>query len=100
MGTFVHAWAGDPDGAFTIAERGMQLSGRHPWLLHELLGMYLLRGDREHAEAIYAELKARAITSNVPHYSLAVAALRLGTSTKECGKRRRRRYCVMTSGRF
>ncbi len=40
--------------------------------------MYLLRGDRQRAEAIYDELKARALTSNVPHYSLAVAALRLG----------------------
>ncbi len=78
MGTFVHAWAGDADGAFAIAERGMQLFGRHPWLLQELPGMYLLRGDRARAEAIYDELKARAITSTVPHYSLAIAALRLG----------------------
>jgi TolB-like protein len=78
MGTFVYAWAGDADGAFAIAERGMQLFGRHPWLLQELPAMYLLRGDRRCAEAIYDELKARAITSTVPHYSLAVAALRLG----------------------
>ncbi|WP_411279242.1 protein kinase domain-containing protein [Gemmatimonas sp.] len=78
MGTFIYAWANDPEGTFEIAERGMQLFGRHPWLLQELPGMYLLRGDRRRAEAIYDELKARAITSNVPHYSLAVAALRLG----------------------
>jgi eukaryotic-like serine/threonine-protein kinase len=78
MGTFVFAWAGDADGAFEIAERGMQLFGRHPWLLQELPAMYLLRGDRPRAAAIYDELKARALTSHVPHYSLAVAALRLG----------------------
>lgn len=78
MGTFIFAWAGDADGAFEIAERGMQLFGRHPWLLQELPAMYLLRGDRRRADAIYDELKARAISSNVPHYSLAVAALRLG----------------------
>ncbi len=78
MGTFVFAWASDADGTFAIAERAMQLFGRHPWLLQELPAMYLLRGDRQRAEAIYDELKARALTSNVPHYSLAVAALRLG----------------------
>ncbi len=78
MGLFVLAWAGDADGAFALAERAMQLFGRHPWLLQELPALYLLRGDRRCAEAIYDEMKARAVTSNVPHYSLAVAALRLG----------------------
>jgi len=36
------------------------------------------RGDRRRAEAIHAELEARAQTSVIPFFSLAVSALYLG----------------------
>jgi hypothetical protein len=43
-----------------------------------LPAIYLARGDRVRAEAAYAELQARAMTSDVPSFVLAQAAMYLG----------------------
>jgi tetratricopeptide (TPR) repeat protein len=71
-------WAGRIDEAFAAAEQALEQFGRHPFLLQVLTSLYLTRGDRRRAEAIHAELTARAITSRVPFFSLAFSALALG----------------------
>ena len=78
MGTWAHAWADDTEGALAFADRGMQSFGRHPWILMILPGVYMQRGDQRRAEAVFTELTARAETSYVSQFSLAVAALGLG----------------------
>ena len=71
-------WAGRADDAFAEAEKAVDQFGRHPFLLQALTGIYMARGDRVRAEAIDAELAARAITSPVPFFSRAVSAIALG----------------------
>ena len=71
-------WAGRADEAFAEAERAIDQFGRHPFLLQVLTPLYMARGDRRRAEAIHAELSARAITTRVPWFSLAFSALALG----------------------
>ena len=56
----------------------MEEFGRHQWLLQSLTGLYALRGDRVRAEAVHAELEARAITSRVSFFSRAISAVYLG----------------------
>jgi hypothetical protein len=56
----------------------MERFGRHPWMLQVMTGLFMQRGDRRRAEAIHAELVARAQTSFVPFFSLAVSAIYLG----------------------
>ena len=72
------AWARDTDAGITTAESAAEQFGRHPWLLQALTGLYAQRGDRVRAEAIHAELIARALTSRVPFFSRAMSALYLG----------------------
>ena len=71
-------WARDLDGGLTTVESAMEEFGRHQWLLHSLTGLYALRGDRIRAEAVHAELEARAITSRVSFFSRAISAAYLG----------------------
>jgi len=52
--------------------------GRHPWFLQVLTGLYMQRGDRVLAEAVHAELEARAVTSRISFYTRAVSAIYLG----------------------
>jgi len=72
------AWARATDAGITTAESAAEQFGRHPWLLQALTGLYAQRGDRVRAEAIHAELIARALTSRVPFFSRAMSALYLG----------------------
>ena len=71
-------WAGRTDEGTAAVERTIEDFGRHPWLLQTLTGLYVQRGDRRRAEAVHAELEARAITSRVPYFSLAISAAYLG----------------------
>jgi serine/threonine-protein kinase len=75
---WVLTWAKRFDAALAATDAAIELFGRHPWLLHSLTGIYLGLGDRRKAEAVHAELDARAITSRVPHFSLAVSLAYLG----------------------
>ena len=56
----------------------MERFGRHPWMLQVMTGLFVQLGDRRRAEAIHAELEARAHTSVIPFFSLAISALYLG----------------------
>jgi len=56
----------------------MEQFGRHPWMLQALTGLYMQEGDRVRAEAVHAELRARAVTSPVSSYTLATSAIYLG----------------------
>ena len=71
-------WARDTDAGLTTAESAIEQFGRHPWLLQSLTGLYMQRGDRPRAEAVHAELAARAVTSRVPFFSRAISATYLG----------------------
>ncbi|MEP6621102.1 MAG: protein kinase [bacterium] len=71
-------WARDTEGGFAAVDTAIEQFGRHPWFLQALTGLYMQRGDRTRAEAVYAELEARAITSRVPFFSRAISALYLG----------------------
>jgi serine/threonine-protein kinase len=68
----------DVEGALAAAERSMVLFGRHPFVLMSLPRVYMKRGDARRAEAIYAELIARAETGDVARWSLSAAAHDLG----------------------
>jgi tetratricopeptide (TPR) repeat protein len=76
--SWVLTWARRTDEAFTSIDDGMERFGRHPWFLQVLTGVYMQRGDQRRAEAVHAELRARAITTRVSHFSLATSALYLG----------------------
>ncbi len=75
---WMYIWAGDFDAAFSAATDAIGLFGRMAPLLMVLPAIYLSRGDRVRAEAVYAELQARAITADVPSFALAQAAMYLG----------------------
>ncbi len=76
--TWTLTWARRTDEGFAAAEDAIERFGRHPWILHVLTGLYMQRGDRRRAEAVHAELEARAITSRISHFSLATSLLYLG----------------------
>jgi serine/threonine-protein kinase len=71
-------WARETEEGLGVVERGMEQFGRHPWFLQVLTGLYMQRGDRVRAEAVHAELEARAITSRIAFYTRAVSAIYLG----------------------
>jgi serine/threonine-protein kinase len=71
-------WARQTADALTTVENAVEQFGRHPWLLQVLPGLYLQQGDRTRAEAVHAELEARAVTSRIPFFSRAVSAAYLG----------------------
>ena len=75
---WICVWAGEFETAETVAAEALDLFGRLSPLLMVLPAIYLARGDRVRAEATYAELQARAITSDVPSFVLAQAAMYLG----------------------
>jgi serine/threonine-protein kinase len=75
---WAQTWAGRLSEAFATTEAAIEQFGRHPWLLQILPRLYLERGDRRRAEAVYAELEARAVTSQVSFYTRSTAALYLG----------------------
>jgi serine/threonine protein kinase/Tfp pilus assembly protein PilF len=71
-------WARETEEGLTTANAAMEQFGRHPWLLQVLTGLYMQRGDRVSAEAVHAELVARAVTSRVSFYTRAVSAIYVG----------------------
>jgi len=71
-------WARETEEGMRVAEGAIEQFGRHPWLLQVLTGLYMQRGDRTRAEAVHAELEARAVTSTITFYTRAVSALYLG----------------------
>ena len=71
-------WARDTEAGLTTVAGALEQFGRHPWLLQALTGLYMQSGDRVRAEAVHAELEARALTSRIPFFSRAVSALYLG----------------------
>lgn len=71
-------WSGNATEALREAESALERFGRHPYLLHSLTGIYMQLNDRVRAEAIHAELLARAVTSRIPNFSLCVSAIALG----------------------
>ena len=72
------AWARETAGGLATVESAIDQFGRHPWLLQVLTGLYVQAGDRTRAEAVHAELAARAVTSRVPFFSRAISAHYLG----------------------
>jgi hypothetical protein len=54
------------------------MSGRHPWALAALGAEYDRAGERAGAEAVYAELVARAQREYVQPWTLTVAAMSTG----------------------
>ena len=75
---WAHTWARNTEAGIAHIQGAMERFGRHPWLLQVMTGLYMQRGDRRSAEAIHAELEARAITSRVQFFSRAVSATYLG----------------------
>jgi serine/threonine-protein kinase len=75
---WAHTWAGNTEQGITFTQGAMERFGRHPWMLQVMTGLFMQRGDGRRAEAIHAELEARAQTSFIPFFSLAVSAIYLG----------------------
>ena len=71
-------WARETDEGLKVVEGAMEQFGRHPWFLQALTGLYMQHGDRVRAEAVHAELEARAVTSRISFYTRSVSALYLG----------------------
>ena len=71
-------WARETDEGLEVVEGAIDQFGRHPWFLQVLTGLYMQRGDRVRAEAVHAELEARAVTSRISFYTRAVSAIYLG----------------------
>ncbi len=76
--TYVLSLSGDADGALAAANAAYAVIGRNPWVLACLPKAYVQRGQLNLAEAIYAELQARAQTEQVSCMVLALAADQLG----------------------
>jgi TolB-like protein/Tfp pilus assembly protein PilF len=70
--------AGDFARALPTTETALQLSGRHPWVLAILTSVHAGLGDVRRAEAIHAELRARAISGFVESIWLTRSALAIG----------------------
>ena len=75
---WAHAWARNTEQGIAFTQAAMERFGRHPWFLQVMTGLFMQRGDKRKAEAIHAELEARAITSSVPFFSRAISAAYLG----------------------
>jgi serine/threonine-protein kinase len=75
---WAHTWARNTEPGIAFTQDAMERFGRHPYLLQVMTGLFMLGGDRRRAEAIHAELEARAQTSSIPFFSLAVSAIYLG----------------------
>jgi tetratricopeptide (TPR) repeat protein len=71
-------WARETDEGLKVVEGAIEQFGRHPWFLQVLTGLYMQCGDRVRAEAVHAELEARAVTSRISFYTRAVSAIYLG----------------------
>jgi len=72
------ALVNEPRAGLAVCEPAVEQSGRHPWLMHVLTDLHVKNGDRVRAEAVHAELQARAVTSRISHYARVMSALALG----------------------
>jgi serine/threonine-protein kinase len=77
---WVRQWGSDPQGALRAARPALQMSGRHPWILGLLSGMYAAAGDQARAEASHRELLTRADVEYVQSTMLAFSALGIGAA--------------------
>src|SRR5258708_9751278 len=75
---WTQTWARDTESGLATVDGAIEQFGRHPFLLQTLTGLYIQQGDRIRAEAVHAELEARALTSRVSFYSRAISAMYLG----------------------
>ncbi len=75
---FIRSWCGDAEGALVAAKRAFAVIGRSPWVLGCVPRAYVQRGEPALAEAVYAELQARAQTEEVSRFLLSFAADALG----------------------
>ncbi len=75
---WAHTWARNTEQGIAFTQDAMERLGRHSYLLQVMTGLFMQRGDRRRAEAIHTELEARAQTSTIPFFSLAISAIYLG----------------------
>jgi len=75
---FCLTWARETEEGLSVIHGALDQFERHPWLLQVLTGLYVQAGDRRRAEAVHAELQARAVTTGVSAFSRAVSANYLG----------------------
>src|SRR4029078_573068 len=75
---WAHTWARNTDAGVVHTQSAIERFGRNPWLLQAMTGLFMQRGDRRKAEAIHAELEARAVTSNVQFFCRALSGIYLG----------------------
>ena len=75
---WVRVASGDLTGAGAAVTESLAAFGRDEHLLLMLPAIYVAQGERGKAEAVYRELRARAETSGVLAFALAVCALCLG----------------------
>lgn len=76
------SWSGDHPGAIAAAQRALSTSGRHPWVLGALAAAYGLADHRDAADAILAELRARARLEYVQPTWIVFAAIGAGQIEK------------------
>jgi len=78
------AQAAGPDPSEALATGPILLTrfGRHPWLMMALAYAAGVTGNRDRAEALYAELLARSRGEYVQPVSLAITALGAGQTTE------------------
>ena len=69
---------GATDRAMAAARTAMDVIGRHPLVICWLPKCYVLLGDVDGAEAVYAEMRARVKTDDFSRMTLAIAADDLG----------------------
>ncbi len=82
LGYFAIATVGCASRDFTralpAAEAGLQLSGRHPWMLAMLTQAHAGLGHSTRAQGAYDEMRARAVNDSVDSVWLCIAAIALG----------------------
>jgi len=72
------SWSDDHAGAIAAAQRALATSGRHPWVLGALAAAFGLAGEHDSADAILAELRARARLEYVQPTFIVFAAIGAG----------------------
>jgi serine/threonine-protein kinase len=77
---WVRYWGSDLEGALRAMGPALRMSGRHPWVLGFLSGIYAAGGDRSRAEAAHHELLGRAGTEYVQSCWLAFSAIGVGAA--------------------
>jgi serine/threonine-protein kinase len=75
---WAHTWARNTEQGIAFTTDAIDRFGRHPFMLQVMTGLFMQSGDKRKAEAIHAELEARAQTSYIPFFSRAISAIYLG----------------------